>query len=296
MLFIPLIAASLAALPAVSAYPVTVDGLHCRSGPGTSYSIVKTYNSDEDVSITCQASGTDIYGDSLWDKTSDGCYVTDYYVKTGTTSYVTSKCDDSGSGSSSGDGSSIVDAAEEEKGLPYVWGGGGCDGPSGGGFDCSGLTQYAVCQALNVEIPRTAQTQYDATDIGERIPRSEAQEGDLLFWGEDGNCDTGVSHVGIFINDGLMINAAHTGTPVREQAIWTSYGGESICDYAMRYGFLTWWERPMLMGSADSGRLIAGYEWALYRACCICLLVYLFDHCQLPVCCDCLPFLRIRWP
>lgn len=238
MLFIPIIAASLASLPAISAYPVTAEGLNCRSGPGTGYDVVKSYGYGEDVSITCQAPGTDIYGDSIWDKTSDGCYVADYYVKTGTISYVTDKCDDSSSGSdggsSSGSGSAIVDAAEEEKGLPYVWGGGGCDGPSGGGFDCSGLTQYAVCQALNVEIPRTAQTQYDATDLGTRIPRSEAQEGDLLFWGTDGNCDTGVSHVGIFINSELMINAAHTGTPVREQAIWTSYGGESICDYAMR--------------------------------------------------------------
>ena len=37
-----------------------------------------------------------------------------------------------------GDGSSIVSAAVKEEGLPYVWGGGGCSGPSKGGFDCSG--------------------------------------------------------------------------------------------------------------------------------------------------------------
>jgi cell wall-associated NlpC family hydrolase len=36
-------------------------------------------------------------------------------------------------------GSGIVAAAEKEKGLPYVWGGGGCKGPSKGGFDCSGM-------------------------------------------------------------------------------------------------------------------------------------------------------------
>lgn len=232
-----IILTSFATLPAIIAYPIDGDGVNCRSGPGTSYDVLKSYSYGEDISIVCQVPGTDIYGDELWDKTSDGCYVTDYYVHTGTTSYVTEQCSDSGgSGSStSGTGSSIVDAAENEKGLPYVWGGGGCDGPSGGGFDCSGLTQYSICQALGVEIPRTAQTQYDATDLGQRISRSEAQEGDLLFWGEDGNCDTGVSHTGIFIQDGLMINAAHTGTPVREQAIWTSYGGESICDYVMRY-------------------------------------------------------------
>ncbi|KAJ5166635.1 uncharacterized protein N7482_005416 [Penicillium canariense] len=238
MIFSPLVAISLAILPAaVSAYPISGDTVNCRSGPGTGYDVVKTYKKGQDVSITCQATGTDVKGDTLWDKTSDGCYVTDFYVKTGSSSYVTKKCD-SGSGSgggSSGSGSSIVAAAEKEKGLPYVWGGGGCDGPSGGGFDCSGLTQYSLCHALKKKIPRTAQTQYDATSQGKRIPRAEAKEGDLIFWGENGNCKTGVAHVGIFIREGWMINAAHTGTPVREQAIWTSSGGESICPYAMRY-------------------------------------------------------------
>src|SRR5690606_22206034 len=38
-------------------------------------------------------------------------------------------------------------AADGALGLPYIWGGGGAGGPSGGGFDCSGLTQYAIAQA-----------------------------------------------------------------------------------------------------------------------------------------------------
>lgn len=38
----------------------------------------------------------------------------------------------------SGGGDGIVSAAVKEEGLPYVWGGGGCSGPSSGGFDCSG--------------------------------------------------------------------------------------------------------------------------------------------------------------
>ena len=43
-----------------------------------------------------------------------------------------------GGGSSSGTGAGIVSAATKKEGLPYVWAGGGCDGPSKGGFDCSG--------------------------------------------------------------------------------------------------------------------------------------------------------------
>ncbi|KAK9342566.1 hypothetical protein V1522DRAFT_415723 [Lipomyces starkeyi] len=94
MMYIPLIALSLAAaVPIVSGYAINGDNVNCRSGPGTSYSVVKTYNKGQDVSITCQAPGTSINGDDLWDKTSDGCYVSDYYVSTGTSNYVTSKCD-----------------------------------------------------------------------------------------------------------------------------------------------------------------------------------------------------------
>lgn len=62
------------------AYPIKADAVHCRSGPGTNYPVVKSYNQGVDVSITCQAPGTNINGDELWDKTADGCYVSDYYV------------------------------------------------------------------------------------------------------------------------------------------------------------------------------------------------------------------------
>lgn len=258
--------------------------MNCRSGPGTSYDVVKSYKKDEDIKIVCQASGTDVKGDKLWDKTADNCYVTDYYVKTGTTSYVADKCDGSGGdsggsggGSSSGDGGSIVDAAEKEKGLPYVWGGGNYNGPSGGGFDCSGLTQYALYQSLHKKIPRTAQTQYDATSIGKRVPRSQAKEGDLLFWAEGGNCKSGVSHVGIYIKKNLMINAAHTGTPVREQSIWTEYGGEKICDEVMRYVFFPFLlDLGMLLTCADSGRV--SHEWA-FGSICGGLLLFLYSFC-----------------
>lgn len=233
MHLVSLIAFSLtAAVTTVSAYPITGDDVNCRSGPGTSYASVKTYKRGQDVKISCQTPGTEVFGNSIWDKTSDNCYVSDYYVKTGSSGYVTTKCGSSGGGG--GTGKDIIAAAEKKKGLPYVWGGGGCTGPSGGGFDCSGLTQYAICQALKETIPRVAQDQYDSS-MGKRHPRSEAKPGDLLFWGTGGDCKNKVVHVGIFIRDGLMINAARTGTPVREQDIWTSYGGEEICPYVMRY-------------------------------------------------------------
>lgn len=251
MHFISLVAFSLTtAITVVSAYPITGDSVNCRSGPGTTHAVVKSYKKAQDVTVTCQTAGESIFGDNLWDKTSDGCYVADYYVQTGTSNYVTTKCSSGGdnSGGSTGTGEAIVAAAQKEKGLPYVWGGGGCKGPSGGGFDCSGLTQYAICQALHKTIPRVSQDQYHS-NLGKRYPRAEAKAGDLLFWATGGDCENDVVHVGIFINDKLMINAARTGTPVREQAIWTSSGGLSICPYVMRYvpRYLVLWFRAVAL-------------------------------------------------
>ncbi|RZL79525.1 MAG: lytic transglycosylase [Rhodococcus sp. (in: high G+C Gram-positive bacteria)] len=116
-----------------------------------------------------------------------------------------------GSLSLSGIGGSIVQRASEFLGLPYVWGGGGVNGPSGGGFDCSGLTSYAVYAATDgrLTLPRTSETQWS---IGNEVPLEQAQPGDLLFgnWGPDGP-----GHVAIYIGNGQMIHAPTTGDVVR---------------------------------------------------------------------------------
>ncbi|WP_392840414.1 NlpC/P60 family protein [Streptomyces sp. LN500] len=85
-------------------------------------------------------------------------------------------------------------------GKPYVW---GATGPTS--FDCSGLTQ-AAWRSAGVSLPRTTYTQINA---GQRISRSELAPGDLVFF------YSGVSHVGLYIGDGLMIHAPHPGAPVR---------------------------------------------------------------------------------
>jgi lysozyme len=86
------LAALASSLAPASAYLITGDGVNCRSGPGTSYAVKKSYAKGTDVTITCQTAGTTVSGNSIWDKTSDGCYVADYYVKTGSSGYVTKKC------------------------------------------------------------------------------------------------------------------------------------------------------------------------------------------------------------
>lgn len=95
-----------------------------------------------------------------------------------------------------------------ELGKEYVWGATGPDT-----FDCSGLTQF-VWRAAGVDIPRVAADQ-DAWAIP--VPLSQLLPGDLVFFGT-----TDIHHVGIYIGDGLMINAPHTGTVVQVSSIWWS--------------------------------------------------------------------------
>ncbi|KAJ1944134.1 hypothetical protein EC988_006063 [Linderina pennispora] len=87
--------------PLVNAYPIyKADTVNCRSTASTSGKVVKTYKKGDDIKLTCQISGETIKGNSLWGKTSDGCYVADYYIKTGSSGYVAGRC--SGGGSSGG--------------------------------------------------------------------------------------------------------------------------------------------------------------------------------------------------
>jgi cell wall-associated NlpC family hydrolase len=106
-----------------------------------------------------------------------------------------------------------VDVALAQVGTPYLWG-----GDTTSGFDCSGLVQYSYARA-GLALPRTAQEQYDAT-VHLR-PATDLQPGDLVFFGTGPD---GVHHVGIALGDGRMVDAPHTGTDVRAEAIDFSPG------------------------------------------------------------------------
>jgi cell wall-associated NlpC family hydrolase len=93
-----------------------------------------------------------------------------------------------------------IAAARSQLGVPYVWG-----GTSPDGFDCSGLTQWAFEHA-GIELPRTSRAQ--ATE-GQEVDADSMQPGDLIFF------NSPVSHVGIYIGGGKMIEAPQTGSDVK---------------------------------------------------------------------------------
>jgi cell wall-associated NlpC family hydrolase len=88
-------------------------------------------------------------------------------------------------------------------GVPYVWG-----GSSPSGFDCSGLVMYVYAQ-LGISLAHYTGAQWSATIP---ISQSQAEPGDLIFF-------NGVSHVGIYIGGGQMVDAPHTGSVVRVESI-----------------------------------------------------------------------------
>ncbi|HZU78290.1 MAG TPA: C40 family peptidase, partial [Acidimicrobiales bacterium] len=107
-------------------------------------------------------------------------------------------------------GQRAVQAAESQIGVPYEWGG---ESP-GQGFDCSGLTQWSWRQA-GVGLPRTADEQMHAVP---RIPMSDMEPGDLVFWGSGGSA----SHVAIYVGNGDVVDAPSQGQRVQIQPIWSS--------------------------------------------------------------------------
>jgi cell wall-associated NlpC family hydrolase len=117
-----------------------------------------------------------------------------------------------GADSASTAGSEVVADATKYLGVPYQWGG---TNPATG-LDCSGLVQR-VYSDLGVQLPRTSEEQ---AQVGTPVASlADAQPGDLVFFaGSDGTASS-PGHVGIYIGNGMMIDAPHTGTDVQVQAV-----------------------------------------------------------------------------
>ena len=119
-------------------------------------------------------------------------------------------------------GATAVSAAMRWLGTPYSWGGGTAGGPSEGfaqgagiiGFDCSGLTLYAWAQA-GVSLAHYTGDQWNQGVHINAI--SDLIAGDLVFFGSD------LGHMGMYIGNGQMIHAPHTGDVVKISPISSGY-------------------------------------------------------------------------
>src|SRR5215469_13603896 len=108
-------------------------------------------------------------------------------------------------------GVQALKAALTRVGDPYVW---GAAGPSS--FDCSGLVVWAYAQVGISLLHYTG----DLWNEGEHISRDQLAPGDLVFFFSD------LSHVGIYVGNGLMIDAPTFGVPVHvEEVFWSAYAG-----------------------------------------------------------------------
>ena len=116
----------------------------------------------------------------------------------------------------------LINEAEKYLGYPYVWGG---SSPSTS-FDCSGFVCWVLNQSGVYSINRTtAQGIFNQCAI---IPPSEARPGDIIFFTGTYASSGAVSHVGIYVGNGMMI---HCGNPIQYASVNSSYWTQHFYAY-----------------------------------------------------------------
>ncbi|MBS4795749.1 MAG: C40 family peptidase [Actinomyces sp. oral taxon 181] len=123
-----------------------------------------------------------------------------------------------GGGGNSDAAAGAIAWAKSKLGAQYVWAG---EGP---GYDCSGLVTMAY-RSQGIYLTHWSQAQYSE---GTRVPVSQAQPGDLIFWNWDGG---NIDHVAIYLGNNQIIEAPTFGVPVRITSI---YGWSAVLPYAVR--------------------------------------------------------------
>ncbi|MDQ0200385.1 C40 family peptidase [Neobacillus ginsengisoli] len=111
----------------------------------------------------------------------------------------------------------MITEAQKYIGWPYVWGGAN---PTTG-FDCSGFTQWTFAKA-GIKLPRTAQEQYDASL---KILPAEAKPGDLVFYTGTYASDHFITHIGIYLGKGKMLDSDDSGIGIHtiHSTYWKSH-------------------------------------------------------------------------
>ncbi|KAJ1837200.1 hypothetical protein LPJ73_007479 [Coemansia sp. RSA 2703] len=189
-----------------NAYKIyNTDVVNCRSTPSTSGKVVRTYKASDNISLTCQTSGESVKGNSLWDKTTNGCYVSDYYLKTGSNGYVAGKCGTSG-GSPPSTGS-IPGPIKDD--YPYKG-------------SCSGVDKwnYYKCQC----------TSFVAWRINSRLGVKYTNMYKGVNWGNANTWDDAARRTGVPVNSKPVPGCiAQTNAGVYGHVAWvTKVSGNSV--------------------------------------------------------------------
>lgn len=109
----------------------------------------------------------------------------------------------------------LIEEAEKYLGFPYVWGGSSPDTS----FDCSGFVSYVFTNSGVYNTGRLGAT--GLYGICQKITADEARPGDLIFFeGTMGEDVGGITHVGLYVGDNMMI---HCGNPITYADLTRSY-------------------------------------------------------------------------
>jgi len=161
-------------------------------------SVEESTNSGDDRSSDQRDSSTEDSGENDEDNYGDSGGPADLAERTGiNTEQVEEETD-------------IISEAEEWIGTPYEWG-----GESRDGVDCSGLVQE-VFGDQGVDLPRVA---HDQMGVSQRIDRSEARAGDLVFGVNEAGRAT---HVGIYVGSNQQIDAPQAGEDVGRHSLYSN--------------------------------------------------------------------------
>lgn len=118
----------------------------------------------------------------------------------------------------------IVQKAETYRGMWYKWGGASPQTS----FDCSGLVQY-VYGRFGIKLPRISNQQ---AMVGRTTSLRNLKPGDLVAW-DNSSRNRGADHIAIYVGNGMIMEAAHTGSQLRVRRLGGNEGawGVSLSQY-----------------------------------------------------------------